>query len=74
MIFIMAMLALTLLGCGTRGSGWKVPPPTLNHGWSPERMEVINGKKTATKCMTLEDIRKINIWIELMKANEEVSR
>ena len=73
-IGIMAMLVLTLLGCGIRGSGWETPPPILNHGWSPERMEIVDGEETAVKCMTLEDIRKINIWTELMKANEEVGR
>jgi len=37
-------------------------------------MEIVDGEETAVKCMTLEDIRKINIWTELMKANEEVGR
>ncbi len=69
-----AYLALMLLGCGTMMLGGRVPPPILENGWSPETEMHLNGKKTAVKCMTLEDIRKVNIYIELMKANEEVSR
>ena len=70
----MVVLVLTLSQCSTGMRGGKVPPPTLSHGWSQERTEVLNGKKTAVKCMTLDDIRKINIWTELMKANQEVGR
>lgn len=74
LICMMVVLVLTLSACGTGMRGTKIPPPTLDYGWSPERMEFIKEKKTAVKCMTLDDIRKVDIYIELLKANEEVSQ
>lgn len=70
----MVVLALTLSGCGTMMPGGRVPPPVLEHGWSPATEMYLNGKKTEVKCMTPDDIRKIDIYIELMKANEEVKQ
>lgn len=74
LIFTMAILALTLLGCGTGMHGAKVPPPTLEYGWSPETEMYLNGEKTAVKCMTLDDIRRVNIYMELMKATTEAGQ
>jgi hypothetical protein len=74
LIIMMAILALMLSGCGIKRGGVAIPEPILDYGWSQERMEIVNGQKTAVQCMTLNDIRKIDIYIELLKANEEVSR
>ena len=74
LIYMLALLALTLLACATSGLGGKVPPPTLEHGWSVEMEMEINQESKQVKCMTLEDIRKIDIWAELMGANQEVGR
>lgn len=74
LICMMVVLVLVISGCSMKTHGTKIPPPTLEYGWSGERMEIVNEKKTAVKCMTLDDIRKVDMYIELLKANEEVSQ
>lgn len=65
---MMVVLALMLCQCANLGRGAKVPPPTLQHGWS-EAMEMeVNGENKEVRCMTNDDIRKINLYMELMKA------
>jgi len=74
LLFIVVVLALLVSACSTVGVGAKIPPPTLEYGWSVEMEMEINRENKRVKCMALDDIRKVDIYMELLKANEEVGR
>jgi len=72
--FIVVTLALTLSGCASLGSGGPVPEPINEYKWS-QPMEAImpDGEVKLIQCLTVEDKRRIDAWIELMKANNALS-
>ena len=72
-VLIAATLVLTLSGCAGRGSG-VVPPPELEYGWSPTMKMEIDAERMPVRCLTVNDKRKLDIYIEFMKATEEVLR
>ena len=73
-ISMIITLALMLSACQSPMRGPKIPPPTLEYGWSGEQTMIVDNKEVPVKCMTIEDIDKINKWAAMMKASTEVGR
>ena len=73
-MFMAVVLALMVSGCATIGNGGQVPEPTLDYKWS-EAFEAVmpDGELKLVKCLTVDDKRRIDAYIEFIKANNALS-
>jgi hypothetical protein len=68
-------LVALLSGCSSLGSGSRVPPPEFEYQWSePFRARMSDDEIRWVTCITVNDRRKLDLYIEFMNGIEEVTR
>jgi uncharacterized protein YceK len=71
-VCIAVIVVLTLSGCASLGSGGNVPEPEFEYGWSPVYVDKVDNKAMSVRCLTVEDKRMLDTYIEFLKAKEEM--
>jgi hypothetical protein len=66
-VIVSAMILMSISACATTEP--TIPPiPRLEHGFMPKQAITLrNGTQTTGRCMTLEDIHRLNIYFDLVE-------
>ena len=74
-VFILVLLVAVLSGCSSLGSGSRVPSPELEYQWSePFEAVMHDGETRWVQCITVNDAKNIDAYIEIKNVTEEVSQ
>lgn len=66
-LLLAGLMVLTLSGCASRANGLIYSEPVFEYGWSPEYETMIENEKTMVRCLTTEDKRRLDIYLEMIK-------
>ena len=73
-VLMTVLLAVLLSACSSVGSGSRVPPPEFEYQWSdPFESVMPDGETKWIQCITVNDKRKLDIYIEFMNGTQEVT-
>ena len=72
---IAVSLALMVSGCGGLASGDRIPPPDFDYAWSePFKATMHDGEVKWVQCLTVNDKKGLDDYIDGMNMMEEVSQ